>query len=76
MSNLMRFCEFTGDGEHDFDEVGFKKKCPHIGFTPRTGESLCLRHNKPIQESAGGWLLCCDECESPIHDIENRKESE
>ena len=28
----MRFCEFTGDGTYFWDEVGYKKKCEHIGI--------------------------------------------
>ena len=30
----IRFCEFTGDGVHHFDEVGYKVVRPFLGFTP------------------------------------------
>jgi len=62
----MRFCEFTGDEAHDFDEVGFKKACEHIGVVGRTGENVCLKHNKPIETCSAGWRLCCDECTEPV----------
>lgn len=56
----IRFCEFTGDNEYDWDEVGYKKLCPHAGFR------YCKKYNKPITISEEGWRECCDECEKPI----------
>jgi hypothetical protein len=67
------FCEFTGDDTHDFDEVGFKKSCEHLGFVPEDADkSLCLKHNKSVWKNVGGWRLCCDECEKPIQVVDQR----
>lgn len=54
-----RFCEFTGDDEHTFDEPGFKKLCEHAGFR------RCVLHNRPLREWRG-WRVCCQECTTPI----------
>lgn len=53
---LIKFCEFTGDNEHGWDEVGFKQKCPHIGIMDK-----CLLHHKPLGEFEG-WRVCCEPC--------------
>lgn len=55
-----RFCEFTGDDKHDFDEVGYKNKCLHIGIMDN-----CLLHRKPLGEYKG-WRVCCAECTIPV----------
>jgi hypothetical protein len=66
----VRFCEFTGDRDHDFDEVGYKKVCEHIGFVPaKADQSLCLKHNKSIQVSSEGWRVCCQECVTPVQAV-------
>ena len=62
----MRYCEFTGDGEHDFDEVGHKGACGYLGFIPASGQDMCMKHEKPIKRSLQGWRMCCDECDSPM----------
>ena len=57
---MTRFCEFTGDGEHYWDEVGFKKLCEHRGFTH------CQLHKEPVGESEDGWRTCCSSCTTPV----------
>ena len=56
----IRFCEFTGDGKHFWDEVGFKKKCGSISITDK-----CLKHHQPLGEFEG-WRVCCDACVDPV----------
>ena len=56
----VRFCEFTGDESHSWDEVGWKKKCTHIGITDR-----CLKHQQQLGE-LDGWRVCCEACTKPI----------
>lgn len=56
-----RYCEFIGDEKHDWDEAGYKKKCPHIGITDK-----CLLHNRPLGEFEG-WRVCCAECTTPAY---------
>lgn len=56
----VKYCEFTGDDHHDWDEVGFKRKCEHIGITDN-----CLLYKKPLGER-DGWRVCCGECVNPI----------
>jgi len=63
----MKFCEFTGDELHDFDEVGYKKKCEHIGLIPNGGMYMCMKYRLPIRQNNEGWLRCCSICEHPIH---------
>lgn len=57
----MKFCEFTGDKDHYFDEAGYKKKCEHISIMDK-----CLLHNLPLGEFEG-WKVCCDACTTPVH---------
>jgi len=77
VNNIVKFCEFIGDSMHDFDEVGFKKYCEHIGFAPREGQLVCTKHSQPIQKNVEGWRLCCAECVAPVHvkmvDVETDK---
>ena len=56
---VIRFCEFTGDGEHQWDEVGFKKSCGYLGF------NRCTRYNVPLI-MYDGWRVCCAECNIPV----------
>ena len=56
----IRFCEFTGDGNHVWDEVDFKRKCRNIGIMHK-----CLLHKKPLGEFEG-WRVCCEECTTPV----------
>ncbi len=55
----MRFCEFTGDDKHHWDEPGHKKLCEHAGF------EHCTLHKKPLGEHEG-WRVCCAECTQPV----------
>jgi hypothetical protein len=55
-----RFCEFTGDVQHKWDEVGYKKKCEYISIN-----DSCLLYKKPLGEF-DGWRICCKECTKPI----------
>lgn len=59
MKQILRFCEFTGDGVHDWDEVGYKARCQFMGF------EHCTLHKKPLGEYEG-WRVCCAECTIPI----------
>lgn len=56
---LSRFCEFTGDEKHVWDEPGHKKLCQHAGF------ERCQLHGKPLGELFGR-RVCCEECTAPI----------
>lgn len=62
---IIRFCEFTGDGKHDWDEDGFKKKCDYVGFIPKTGQDMCCLHKQPLG-GREGWRTCCESCTQPI----------
>lgn len=62
----MKYCEFIGDGVHDFDEVGYGKQCRHIGFIPATGQGMCEKYKQPIDANAEGWMVCCSECKVPV----------
>jgi hypothetical protein len=53
------YCEFTGNTKHDWDEVGFKKRCEHIGIVN------CMLHNQPLKQK-DGWRVCCSECKTPV----------
>jgi len=64
--NKVRFCEFTGDGKHAFDEAGYKQRCEHIGLVPKTGQYVCMIYKQPIGTDAEGWLTCCKQCTQPI----------
>ena len=63
---IVRFCEFTGDDKHDFDEFGYKRRCEHIGFIPKTGQDICCLYKQPIGTSAEGWTTCCAQCTQPV----------
>lgn len=63
----VRFCEFTGDATHRWDEVGWKKKCKHLGIT-----DTCLLHQQPIGE-LDGWRVCCAACTKPIQTKEYKR---
>jgi len=67
----VRFCEFTGDNIHEFDEVGYKNTCKNIGFRPLPVELLCLKYNQDIKENEEGWRMCCSECENPIQILDD-----
>lgn len=56
----VKFCEFTGDTDHFWDEVGFKKICEYAGF------AHCVLHGLPLGESKDGWRTCCSECNNPV----------
>jgi len=53
------FCEFTGDHDHDWDEVGHKKLCEFAGFR------RCLLHEQPLTFHQG-WKVCCAQCTAPV----------
>lgn len=59
-TTTIRFCEFTGDDKHVWDEVGHKRACPHIGIMGN-----CLRYHKPLGEHEG-WRVCVPECDIPV----------
>ena len=59
MNHTIRFCEFVGDDEHDWDEVGYKKRCEYAGF------EHCTLHRQPLGEHEG-WRVCCDACVTPV----------
>ena len=65
-TRTIRFCEFTGDGEHGFDAVGYKKLCPHVGIMDN-----CLLHKQPLGEFEG-WRVCCTECTTPVQVVAAR----
>ena len=60
VTKTIKFCEFTGDGKHYWNEVGYKNKCQYIGIMDN-----CLLHKKPLGEFEG-WRVCCDECTTPV----------
>ena len=57
---MIRFCEFTGDDTHFWDEVGAKKCCPYVGIS-----DICLLHKQPL-ETFEGWRVCCEKCTTPV----------
>ncbi len=58
-TKTIRFCEFTGDNKHDWDEADYKKLCQYAGF------EHCTLHKKWLGEFEG-WRVCCDECTIPV----------
>jgi hypothetical protein len=63
----VRYCEFTGDDNHAFDEFDFKKRCEHIGYTAQSQSGLCcMKHSQPIAEDGEGWVRCHASCKQPI----------
>ena len=73
INDEVRYCEFTGDNEREWNEIGLtKRNCEHLGF------AHCLLHNKAIHEDNEGWRVCCKECTTPrqvktIEIMEGRK---
>ena len=55
----VRFCEFTGDDAHEWDESGYKQLCPYAGFTH------CTLYHMPLFLHEG-WRACYEECRTPI----------
>ena len=59
---VVRFCEFTGDAEHPWDEAGHKRACPHISVM-----NNCLKHgHKHLLVLEDGWRRCLPECQTPV----------
>ena len=56
------YCEFPGDGEHFWDEDGWKGKCEHVGI------SHCQLHKVEHEMDAEGWRRCCGSCETPYYE--------
>ena len=59
--SIVRYCEFTGDANHAWDEVGYKRTCEYAGFVK------CLRHAQPLIIHRG-WRVCCVQCTTPIQE--------
>lgn len=63
----VRYCEFTGDDKHSFDEWGHKKRCGHIGYRNSSPSGLwCMKYEQNLTEDGEGWVRCHSSCEQPI----------
>lgn len=60
MTTKLRYCEFPGDSEHDWDEVGYKGRCVHAGF------EHCTLHKEDLG-SYQGWRVCSKSCKTPFY---------
>jgi len=67
MKKKIRFCEFTGDKNHVWDEENYKNLCQYAGF------SYCTLHKKPLGEY-NGYRVCCKGCTTPVQVKECCKE--
>jgi len=56
---MIKFCEFIGNKNKDFDEVPKSERlCKYAGF------SHCTLHNQLLGDYEG-WRVCCSDCLTP-----------
>jgi hypothetical protein len=63
----VRYCEFTGDDKHSFDEFDHKKRCEHIGYRNGSPSGLhCMKYQQDLVEDGEGWVRSRPSCEQPV----------